>query len=270
MPYESVILEKEDMIATITLNKPERNNSFDFPMMGEIDDCINDVAQDSEIRVVIITGAGKAFCTGGDVSYLGTFIEDRAAFSRTTIGDAVRRIGTMPTTVLKVRNMMKPVIAMVNGMAAGGGMGLAMACDMRIASDKARFSTIFIKRGVIPDCAASFNLPRLVGMAKACELVLSGKVIDAQEAERIGLLNKVVPHDELVKATREFATEIAMNPPLAVALAKAALYRGMLAHDMGEQMDYENYTQNVLMGTEDFQEGINSFMEKREPIFRGK
>lgn len=149
-------------------------------------------------------------------------------------------------------------------------MGLGLACDMRIASDKARFSTVFIKRGVIPDCAASYNLPRLVGMAKACELVLTGSVINAQEAERIGLVNRVVPHDDLMKATKEFAGEIAQNPPLAVGLAKAALYRGMLADDMGAQMDYENYTQNVLMGTEDFQEGINSFMEKREPVFRGK
>lgn len=270
MPYKTVILEKEDMLATITLNRPDVNNAFDLPMMGEIDDVINDVSQDANIRVVIITGAGKAFCAGGDVSYLGTLIEDRAAFSRTTIGDAVRRVGTMPTTVLKIRNMMKPVIAAVNGMAAGGGVGLALACDMRIASDKARFSTIFIKRGVIPDCAASFNLPRLVGMAKACELVLTGSVISAQEAERIGLVNKVVPHDDLMRETKEFAGEIAKNPPLAVGLAKAALYRGMLADDIGAHMDYENYTQNVLMGTEDFQEGINSFMEKREPVFRGK
>ena len=270
MPYKSVILEKKDMIATITLNKPDVNNAFDLPMMGEIDDAMNDVAQDADIRALIITGAGKAFCTGGDVSYLQTLIEDRAAFSRTTIGDAVRRIGTMPTTVLKIRNMVKPVIAAVNGVAAGGGMGLALACDMRIISDKARFSTIFIKRGVIPDCAATFNLPRLVGMAKACELVLTGRVISAQEAERIGLVNMVVPHDELMKATREFAAEIAQNPPLAVGLAKAALYRGLDAEDIGAHMDYENYTQNALMGTEDFQEGINSFFEKREPVFRGK
>lgn len=268
--YKAIILEKEGFLATITLNRPEVNNSFDLPMMGEIDDAINDVSQDPNVRAVILTGAGKAFCAGGDVSYLGTLIEDRAAFSRTTIGDVVRRIGTMPTTVLKIRNMMKPVIAAVNGVAAGGGMGLAVACDMRIVSDKAKFSTIFIKRGVIPDCAATFNLPRLVGMARACELVLTGKVINAQEAERIGLVNKVVPHDELMKATKEFANEIAQNPPLAVGLAKAALYRGLDAEDIGGQMDYENYTQNALMGTEDFQEGINSFMEKREPVFRGK
>jgi 2-(1,2-epoxy-1,2-dihydrophenyl)acetyl-CoA isomerase len=176
----------------------------------------------------------------------------------------------MPTVVLKIRSMMKPVIAAVNGMAAGGGMGVALACDMRIMSDKARFSTVFIKRGVIPDCAATYNLPRLVGMAKACELVLRGNVIDAQESERIGLVNKVVPHDELMKATREFAGEIAENPPIAVGLAKAALYKGMLETDIGGQMDYEAYIQNALMATEDFAEGIKSFFEKREPVFRGK
>lgn len=183
MPYKNVILEKEETLAIITLNRPEVNNAFDLPMMVEIDDAINDVSQDANVRVVIITGAGKAFCAGGDVSYLGTLIEDRAAFSRTTIGDAVRRTGTMPTAVLKIRSMMKPVIAAVNGIAAGGGMGLALACDMRIASDKSRFSTIFIKRGVIPDCAATYNLPRLVGMAKACELVLTGSPLCLEETE---------------------------------------------------------------------------------------
>ncbi len=270
MPYNTVILEKKDMIATITLNRPESRNSFDLPMMGEVDEVISDVAEDSDIRVVIITGAGKSFCAGGDVSYLGSLIEDRAAFSRTTIGDVVRSIGTMPTTVLKIRNMMKPVIAAVNGTAAGGGLGLAIACDMRFCSDQAKFNTVFIKRGVIPDCAATFNLPRLIGMAKACELALCGGMVDAKEAERIGLVNRVVAHDDLMKETLAFAAEIAENPPLAVGLAKAALYKGLDSTDMGFQMDYENYTQNALMGTEDFQEGINSFMEKREPKFRGK
>ena len=270
MPYKDILLDKADMLATITLNKPDKNNAFDEPMMAEIDDAINDVAQDRDVRVVIITGAGKGFCAGGDVSYLQVLMENRSHIARTVIGDVVRRIGTMPTVVLKIRQMMKPVIAMVNGMAAGGGLGLALACDMRIASDKARFSTVFIKRGVIPDCAATYNLPRLIGMAKACELVLMGNIINAQEAERIGLVNKVVPHDELVKATREFAGEIAQNPPIAVGLAKASLYKGMLEPDIGGQMDYEAYIQNALMATEDFEEGIQAFFEKREPTFKGK
>jgi 2-(1,2-epoxy-1,2-dihydrophenyl)acetyl-CoA isomerase len=263
-------LEKGDWIGTITLNKPDKNNAFDEPMMAEIDDAINDLAQDRDIRVVIITGAGKAFCAGGDVSYLQTLMENRAHIARTVIGDVVRRSGTMPTVVLKIRQMMKPVIAAINGMAAGGGTGLALACDMRIMSEKARFSTVFIKRGVIPDCAATYNLPRLIGMARACELVLRGNIVDAQEAERIGLVNKVVPHDEVMKAARELAGEIAQNPPIAVGLAKAALYKGMVEPDMGSQMDYEAYIQNALMATEDFAEGIASFFEKREPVFKGK
>lgn len=270
MPYKTVILEKKDMIATITLNRPDSRNAFDLAMMGEVDDAITNVSEDSDIRVVIITGAGKSFCAGGDVSYLGSLIEDRAAFSRTTIGDVVRNVGTMPTTVLKIRNMMKPVIAAVNGTAAGGGLGLAMVCDMRFCSDKAKFNTIFIKRGVIPDCGATFNLPRLVGMAKACELALCGSMIDAKEAERIGLVNRVIPHDDLMKETLAFAAEIAENPPLAVGLAKAALYKGLDSTDISFQMDYENYTQNALMGTDDFKEGIDSFMEKRDPVFKGK
>ena len=271
MPYKSVILEKKDAIATITLNRPEVNNAFDLDMMEEVDDAITDVSQDTNVRVVILTGAGKAFCAGGDISWMTTVWERGAAFwCRMTIGDVIRRVGTMPTAVLKIQNIEKPIIAAVNGVAAGGGMGLALACDMRIASDKARFSTVFMNRGVIPDCASTLNLPRLIGMAKAYELVLAGRVTSAQEAERIGLVNKTVPHDELMKATNELAGEIAKNPPLAVGLAKAVLYRGMFEENVGAQMDLELYVQHVLFGTEDFQEGINAFMEKRDPIFKGK
>jgi len=262
MPYEAIILDKEGHLATITLNKPEKNNAFDEPMMAEIDDAINDVAQDRGVRAVIITGAGKGFCAGGDVSYLQVLMENRSHIARTVIGDVVRRIGTMPTVVLKIRHMMKPVIAAVNGVAAGGGMGLAAACDMRIASDKARFSTVFIKRGVIPDCAATFTLPRLVGMAKACELVLKGNVIDAAEAERIGLVNMAVPGDRLMSAAREMAAEIAQNSSFSIRMIKKGL---QMAGEVSLEalMDYEIEACLACVSTKERRESLTRFEERK-------
>jgi len=166
--------------------------------------------------------------------------------------------------------MDKPVIAAVNGVAAGAGFGVALACDIRIAAEEARFSLIFVRRGLIPDCGSTYNLPRVVGMSRACEMAFTGDLMDAREAERIGLVSRVVKAEALMKVTRELAQRIASGPRVAVQLAKRALYRGAIETDLATQSDYELYLQSMCFQTEDFKEGVTSFLEKREPKFKGR
>ncbi len=277
MAYRSLILEKEGAIATITLNRPDLGNAFDLFLMNELDAAIRDVGMDSDIRAVIMTGAGKHFSTGIDLSMFaspGKQVEEpgreQEAQAMLDPEDQTYGKGTLIATVLRIRNMDKPVIAAINGAVVGAAFGVALACDIIIASDKARFSMVFVKRGIIPDTAGSFTLPRIVGLPRACELTLTGDTIDAAEADRIGLVSRVVPHDDLMKTARGVAERIARNPPLAVGMAKAALHRGMAGTDILEHMKYEVDLQEKLLNTEDFMEAATAFLEKREPVFKGK
>ncbi|MEE8470359.1 MAG: enoyl-CoA hydratase/isomerase family protein [Dehalococcoidia bacterium] len=269
MAYKTVIYEKEGGIAVMTLNRPEVKNAFDAVMQAEMDAVLTEVARDREIRVLIITGAGKAFCTGADIAYLMSLGQEHT-LHQTTMGEMIRGDGNVLTTVLKIRNIPKPVIAAVNGTAAGGGLALALACDIRLASEAARFNMIFTKRGVIPESGSTFTLPRLIGTARALELIFTAETVDAVEADRIGMVNRVVPADQLMTAAKELAGKISQNSPIALGFAKAAIYKGMVETDIAAQMDYEAYVENVLFGTEDFQEGIKSFMEGRPAQFKGR
>jgi len=275
MAYKSLILEKDGPIAIITLNRPDVGNSFDFRLMMEIDDVVKEVGGAQDIRAVIITGAGKHFCTGVDLSMFTnpeSLVEEPGAEQAIApaLDDQTYGRGTVVGSVVRMRSMSKPVIAAINGAAIGAGFSMALGCDIRIASDKARFSMAFVKRGIVPDTGGSFTLPRIVGLPRACELILTGDSIDATEAERIGLVNKVVPHDDLMKTARELAERIAKNPPLAVAMAKADLHRAMAETDIIEQMKHEEKSQAKLLNTEDFMEAATAFLEKREPVFKGK
>ncbi len=275
MPYKALILEKADSIATITLNRPDAGNSFDFTLLQEIDHVFKDVDGDRDVKAVIITGAGKHFCTGIDLTMFAgseTSGAPQTAGSDTAPSkeDQTFGKGTNIGATIRMREMDKPVIAAVNGASAGAGFALALSCDMRIASDRARFSTVFVRRGIGSDAGASFTLPRIVGFPRACELLLTGKTIDATEADRIGLLNRVVPHDALLDAARELATEIAKNPPLAVARMKAALYQAVAETDIVAHMKYEIEIQGELLATEDFMEAATAFLEKRPAEFSGK
>jgi len=275
MAYKSLILEKEDAIATITLNRPELGNAFDIYLMNELDAAIREVGTDSNIRAVIMTGAGKHFSTGIDLSMFsspGAAEPGRDEETQALLDpdDQTYGKGTLIATVLRIRNMNKPVIAAVNGAVVGAALGLALACDIIIASDKARFSMVFVKRGIVPDTAGSFTLPRIVGLPRACEMTLTGDTIDAAEADRIGLVNRVVPHDDLMKTARELADRIAKNPPLAVGMAKTALHSAMAGTDILEHMKYEVDLQEKLLNTEDFMEAATAFLEKRKPVFKGK
>ncbi len=275
MSYKALIVEKEGPVAVITLNRPEVGNSFDMTLGLEFDHEIRHVSEDQNVRTVIITGAGKYFSTGTDLS-MWTAPERHASEE----GDAQNLLpseddetfgkGTAVASAIRIRNMPKPVIAAVNGTAAGLGFSVALACDIIIASDRARFSMAFVRRGVAPDTGASFNLPRVVGPQRACELTFTGDTIDAAEAERIGLASRVVPHDKLMTAARELAERIAKNPPLAVGLAKSQLYQGMMETDMLKHMKLEVETMGKLMKTADFIEAASAFMEKREPVFKGE
>ena len=275
MAYRALKLEKEGAVAIVTLNRPDAGNSFDFRLMEEVDAAMREVSNDKSIRAVILTGAGKYFSTGINLSMFtdakGMVEKDGGVEDKITDdADQTYGKGTPVAAVIRMRSMNKPVIAAINGPTVGAALSLVLGCDIRIASDKARFSMIFVKRGIAADTGGSFTLPRAVGLAKACEMVLTGDMIDAAEAERIGLVNRVVPHDDLMKAARELAVKIAKNPPLAVAMAKADLYRAMEEKDIIKQMKHEEKTQEVLINTEDFMEAATAFMEKREPKFKGK
>ena len=263
MSWEHVLLDVDEHIATITLNRPERSNAFGGLMRQEIVEVLENVAVDKEVRVVVITGAGKAFCTGGDVD---EFASGKVqAFS--TVVSSERH--AMCKAVLAINAMEKPVIASVNGNAAGGGCNLALACDIRIASDKARFSQIFTKRGVHPDWGGIYFLPRLVGYAKAAELIFTAEIIGAATAYEMGLVNKIVPHEDLQDATREMARRIAKNAPIPIAFAKRGL-QNFSRWDLPQALDYESYVLEVIMKSDDIIEGFTAFIEKREPSFRGR
>jgi 2-(1,2-epoxy-1,2-dihydrophenyl)acetyl-CoA isomerase len=263
MSWEFVLFSKEDGIGTITLNRPDAMNALGGTMRQEILAALEAAAADSEVRVIVITGAGKAFCAGGDV---------KEVVSGQTRAEANLSIDQRPTrdkVVLLIQATGKPVIASVNGVAAGGGCNLALACDMRIASDRARFGEVFVRRGIHPDWGGAWFLPRLVGYAKAAELIFSGEVVDAQEALRIGLVNRVVPHEELPVATKAFAMKFVKNAPIPIALAKKAL-QNYSRIDLAQALDQERLAQALCWNTEDRAEGMKSFLEKREPVFKGK
>jgi 2-(1,2-epoxy-1,2-dihydrophenyl)acetyl-CoA isomerase len=263
MDFEHLILEKKERVGTITLNRPERFNSFGGRMRQEIVEALEDVAKDPEVRCVVITGVQKWFCTGGDVG------EFAGGTTQALEKKATAERHAMCKAVLLINQMEKPVIASVNGTAAGGGCNLALACDIRIASDRARFAQVFVRRGVHPDWGGVYFLPRLVGYAKACELIFSGETVPADEAFRIGMVNKVAPHDGLPAATWEMASRFAGNAPIPIAFAKRGL-RNFQKWDLAQALDYESYVLSVCMQSEDIIEGFGAFLEKREPNFKGR
>jgi len=275
MAYKSLILERDGPIAVVTLNRPDASNAFDFTLMVELDDAMRVVGADPDVGAVILTGAGRHFSTGIDLS---VFTNPEALVAKEggspeitpEKDDETYGKGTPVGVVVRMRRMSKPVIAAINGNVAGAALSVALACDMRVASDKARFSMAFIKRGLVPDSGGSFTLPHVVGFPRACELILTGDAIDAAEAYRIGLVNRVVPHDELMTVAKELAGKITKNPPLAVAKAKADLYNAMTVTDIIEQMKREEASQGRLLNTEDFMEAATAFLEKREPRFKGR
>ncbi|MDH4221678.1 MAG: enoyl-CoA hydratase/isomerase family protein, partial [Candidatus Bathyarchaeota archaeon] len=203
MSYKTIILEKEDGVATLTLNRPASFNALDFEMGKELVDAIEKCTKNVRIKVLIITGAGKAFCSGGDLKAVKEWAGD-------SLGDFFRQLTKfLDRVILDIRMMPKPVIASVNGAAAGAGFSLALACDLRIASDRAIFRQAFTSVGLVPDCGWTFHLPKLVGLGKASELIFLDKVLTAGEAEKLGLVSQVVPEAKLKEVTTEVAKQLA-------------------------------------------------------------
>jgi enoyl-CoA hydratase/carnithine racemase len=269
MDFEQILYEKANGVATITLNRPDRMNAFTNTMIREWAQAIEDARVDADVRVVILTGAGRGFCAGADLrgdSGLQNRADEgppSAADRRNWLRDSVHYV---PRAVALLD---KPYIAAVNGAAVGAGMDMCSMADIRIASDAARFSMGYVKVGLVPGDGGCYYLPRIVGMAKALELMWTGEMVDAQEALRIGYVSRVVPADELLPATRELAERIAKGPAVAVQLAKRLAYRGQL-QDVGEALESAGQAMAIVQSTEDAREGPRAFSEKREPQFRGR
>src|SRR5215475_2092199 len=261
--YESIIFTSQDSIGLLKLNRPEKLNAFGGPIRDEILDLLAKIATDDSIRVLVVTGEGRGFSAGGDIDHLKYLREneDEQGF-RSVLAKGQQITRTM-------RSLTKPVIAAVNGPCAGAGFSFALGCDIRIASEKASFGPSFALIGLHPDWGGSWFLPKLIGSAKACELVFTGNMVSAAEAERIGLVNRVVAHDQLMPTVMELAQRMAANPPGVLRLAKESIYRS-LTTDLETAFARETEVQIECFYSEDFLEGVTAFTEKRNPQFRGR
>ncbi len=266
MSFEEIIFEKKNHVAYITLNRPQARNALTMNTYRELETALMDIDADHEVRVVVITGAGKGFCSGDDVKQVmldPDRIREREVHARQQV-----RAKPTPAAAL-LMNINRPVIAAVNGPAVGWGMDLALMCDIRIASENAFFGEIFVLRGLVPDIGGILCLPRIVGPSKAYELLFTGDVINAAQALEIGLVSRVVPHEELMAAASALAEKIAANPPLAVRRIKEGVRRS-LGYNVDAIGEYITSSLGVLFQTDDHKEGATAFIEKRSPVFKGK
>jgi 2-(1,2-epoxy-1,2-dihydrophenyl)acetyl-CoA isomerase len=260
---ETLLVEREDGITTVTLHRPEKKNAINGRMWRELVDVFDDVADDREARVLVITGAGDGFCSGADLSD-----DDNSGDFQSGVGGGVRSMRLVGRAALRLHELPLPTIAAVNGVAAGAGLNLALGCDLVIASDRARFSEIFSKRGLSVDFGGSWLLPRLVGMHRAKELVFLADIIDAAEADRIGLVNRVVPHADLDATVREIAGRLAALPPVQLSISKRLLNQS-LSVSMADALEFEDVAQVLNFQSADTAEALAAFMEKRPPRFTG-
>jgi enoyl-CoA hydratase/carnithine racemase len=250
---------KDGRIAVFTINRPEVRNAMNMEAVQELLEAIKNFRDDPELWVGIITGAGdKAFCGGAD-------IKDTLSFMKEHREDP----GAFPPAIWRGLELWKPLIAAINGMALGGGLEIALACDIRIASEDARLGTTEVNLGLMPGWGGTQRLPRMVPWCKAAEILLTGRVIDAEEAYRIGLVNKVVPQAEVMTTAKEWAQVICQAAPLAVRAAKEAMVRGY-SMSLEDGLKLENSLVAYLLGTEDFTEGTTAFVEKRKPDYKAK
>ena len=260
--YEYIQVAESEGILTITLNRPDRLNALIGHMRRDLAEALEHAGSDRGVRVVIITGAGRGFCAGGDIAFMAELMQRRDVEEFSRILGAGRRV------LLAIRQMTKPVIASINGPASGAGCNLALACDLRIASTAATFSQSFAKVGLHPDWGGTYFLPRLVTPNKACEMFFLGESIDAAEAARLGIVNQVVAPEELESTVLQLAERLRAAPPIALAAAKHAVYISQAA-ELEEMLRYETEAQLRCFESDDGHEGVHAFLEKREPKFTG-
>jgi len=263
MSYQTITYEVRESVLTITLNRPERLNAIDMVVAQELRTVFSSAAEDSSVRAIILTGAGRAFSAGGDIKAMAHNIsaEPELFFDEP--------LSVIHDLILAIRQIQKPVIAAVNGVASGAGCNLALACDLRIASESARFNQAFVKIGLTPDAGGSFILPRLVGWSRATELLMTGAIVDAREAAAIGLVNRTVPDAEYWDVVWRTTVDLANGPTAAYGRIKQLLDASANS-SYAQQLKLEQETQLASGRTVDFVEGITAFTERRKPIFKGR
>jgi enoyl-CoA hydratase/carnithine racemase len=259
-----LLYEVKDKIATITLNRPDKLNAFTGPMIDAWAKSLGEAQADDGVNVVVVTGSGRAFCSGGDVGRMRRDGEaPNALDGKNTLWEGIHRV---PKTL---EAMDKPVIAMVNGLAVGAGMGMSLMCDVRIASDTARFSTGYVKVGLVPGDGDTYFLPRLVGAAKALELLWTADFIEADEALRLGIVNRVAPAGDLAQQTYDFARQIADGPQIPIRMIKRLVYQS-LKLDLRTHLDLVSSHMSIVRQTADHAEGVAAFKDKRAAKFQGR
>jgi enoyl-CoA hydratase/carnithine racemase len=265
MPYRDLIYDVDGAIATITLNRPERLNAISGGMLASFSQAFREADLDRGVRVIILTGAGKGFCSGLDLKDQGA-LTDGGNGNGANLPSKFDLAGSPPIVLHQTD---KPVICALNGAAAGYGMDLALGCDIRIASENGKLAAVFTKRGVLPESGGTWLLPRLVGWSKAAEIAFTGRTIGAQECLELGLVSRVVPHDRLMDEARALASEIAANAPLAVQATKRMMRLSL--EETFEANVHHVYLQLLpLFRSQDFAEGVRAFVERREPRFEGR
>ncbi len=265
MTEENILLtEKKGNVGIITLNRPDKLNAFSDELTFRLQDALKEMEKDKDVRAIVITGAGRGFCSGQDLQSRSISQE---VGERPSLGDSIRR--RYNPIVSKIRRMEKPIIAAVNGVAAGAGASLAFACDYRIASENSSFIQSFTKVGLVPDSGSTFMLPRLIGATKAFELMLSAEKLPAAEALKLNLINKVVAESDVMQEALALAEKLASGPTKAFGLTKRAVNRALF-HDLEDLLEYEANLQEIAGRSDDFQEGVKAFVEKRTPAYTGK